>query len=106
MKTTVKTEEGRAAVMPVQGSLRPAIFLTVDRGESGSAAVSLDKSGAYILGNALIHLAQTIEAREGGYELCSKVSSGVACTSRKGTKCPDCGPCLVDYAGSSAEARQ
>lgn len=103
MKTTVKNTWGGNATVDRMGPVMVSLELLQG---NGIANCFLDKNGAYVLGNALIHLAQTIEAEEGGYELCNKVSSGVACTSRKGTKCPDCGPCLVDYAGSSAEARQ
>lgn len=101
MKTTVKNTWGSNVTVDRMGphvvSLELLQGLAVDH-------CFLDKHSAFVLGNALIHLAQTIEAEEGGYELCNKVSSGVACTSRKGTKCPDCGPCLVDYGEKQTES--
>lgn len=104
MKTTVNSTNGGSISAERLGPRHIEIYQRVP----GLPAMVTyhDKHSAYVLGNALIHLAQTIEAEEGGYELCNKVSSGVACTSRKGTRCPDCGPCLVDYAGRSAEDRQ
>src|SRR4030095_6742774 len=31
--------------------------------------------------------------------MCGKMNNGFPCWMPSGEKCPDCGPCLIDYAG-------
>lgn len=90
MKTTVKSTNGGGVTVDRIG--RSLASLEHHAPGLPPEATYYEKHALYVLGHALVNLAMTMEAEEGGYELCGKVSGRIACTFRKGTKCPDCGP--------------
>lgn len=75
MKTTVKNTWGGSVIADRVG---PGFLAIEFRQGSGVAHCFLDKHAAYVLGSALIHLAQNIEAEEGAKQTESEVCNGVA----------------------------
>lgn len=92
MKHTIKTPQGTLTIEPVGLSNDRGVRVTVQKMPFPAFPLTIrpeDASAVYVaLGLTLGEVY--------GEKLCGKVSSGVACTSPKGSTCPDCGPCLID----------